>query len=56
MSKILFCEDCKRYTLKKECSSCGSATVTSEPAKYSPTDKYGAYRRKYKKEKELTQG
>jgi len=55
MSKILFCKTCEKYTLKKKCPSCDSATVTPEPAKFSPKDKYGEYRRKYKKGGDLSQ-
>ncbi len=46
---ILYCSNCKKYTLKETCV-CGSKTITTRPAKFSPEDKYGAYRRAYKKE------
>lgn len=46
---ILYCPSCEKYTLKEICS-CGEKTHTTRPAKYSPDDKYGAYRRQYKKE------
>lgn len=49
MAKILFCKNCKEYTMQKICPKCGSDTVKPEPAKYSPKDKYGEYRRRYKK-------
>lgn len=37
------------YTLKEACPACGRATVKPGPAKYSPEDAYGVYRRKLKK-------
>ena len=33
----------------KETCSCGEKTVTQKPAKYSPDDKWGKYRRAAKK-------
>lgn len=39
------CPECGSYSLKDECG-CGSATATPLPAKYSPDDRYGEYRRK----------
>jgi H/ACA ribonucleoprotein complex subunit 3 len=38
------CSKCGAYTMKVDCQKCGSATVTSHPAKYSPDDKYARYR------------
>jgi len=35
--------------MKAACPKCGVATVSSRPPKYSPEDKFGAYRRKAKK-------
>ncbi|MAG78116.1 ribosome biogenesis protein [archaeon] len=49
-SKILYCVKCKKYTLKLEC--CGKKTITTRPAKFSPEDKYGKYRRIYKKQQQ----
>ncbi|MBS3073079.1 ribosome biogenesis protein [Candidatus Pacearchaeota archaeon] len=47
MSKeILFCNKCKKYTMKESC--CGEKTITLKPAKYSPEDKWGKYRREFK--------
>lgn len=48
--EILKCQICNKYTLKK--THCKKPTKTTKPAKYSPEDKYGKYRRQYK-EKEL---
>ena len=46
--EILRCQVCKQYTLKKQ--HCNKKTLSTKPAKYSPEDKYGKYRRKYKKD------
>jgi len=48
--EILRCQVCKQYTLK--ITHCSKKTLSTKPAKYSPEDKYGAYRRKYKNELE----
>ena len=45
MSQILKCGKCRAYTMIERCS-CGGKAITVKPAKYSPEDKYGAYRRK----------
>jgi len=34
--------------MKSVCSKCGEKTIITKPAKYSPSDKYGEYRRKAK--------
>jgi len=47
---IMFCKKCKKFTIKDACA-CGSKTLTTKPAKYSPEDKWGKYRRRSKKEK-----
>ncbi|MDH3365617.1 MAG: RNA-protein complex protein Nop10 [Thermoplasmata archaeon] len=47
------CVSCNRYTLRETCPSCGGATLMPIPAKYSPGDRYGEYRRRLKRE---TQG
>ena len=44
---ILKCTKCKSYGLGESCV-CGSARIRVRPAKYSPEDKYAAYRRKAK--------
>ena len=36
------------YTLKEKCPACGKPTATAGPAKYSPEDRYGKYRRQLK--------
>lgn len=44
------CGSCKLYTLKEKCPACGGATFMPIPAKYSPDDRYGEYRRRLKRE------
>jgi H/ACA ribonucleoprotein complex subunit 3 len=46
--EILKCPECDSFTIKKECDMCKVKTESPKPAKYSPEDKYGKYRRKYK--------
>ena len=41
---LLKCAECGRYTLSDKCPSCGGATVTVHPARYSPDDRYARYR------------
>jgi len=43
------CPACGEYSLQDVCR-CGTATVIPLPAKYSPDDRYGEYRRKAIKE------
>jgi H/ACA ribonucleoprotein complex subunit 3 len=52
MPKLLRkCLECERYTLKKDlCPYCGGKLSIPYPPKFSPEDKYGEYRRKYKME------
>ncbi|MFH1849210.1 MAG: nucleolar RNA-binding Nop10p family protein [archaeon] len=47
MKHILKCQVCSCYTMVSTCK-CGGAAVNPKPAKYSPQDSYGAYRRKAK--------
>jgi H/ACA ribonucleoprotein complex subunit 3 len=44
------CGSCSVYTLKETCPKCGGATSMPMPARYSPEDRYGRYRRKLKSE------
>ncbi|MCL2143054.1 MAG: RNA-protein complex protein Nop10 [Methanomassiliicoccaceae archaeon] len=39
------CSVCGEYTMNDVCG-CGSPAITALPAKYSPDDRYGEYRRK----------
>ena len=47
--KIYKCGDCGRYTLETTCPKCGALTMDPRPARYSPLDPYGIYRRLAKK-------
>ncbi|MDX8550053.1 RNA-protein complex protein Nop10 [Methanospirillum sp. J.3.6.1-F.2.7.3] len=42
---IRYCPSDNLYTLSETCSLCGKSTITPHPARYSPEDKYGHYRR-----------
>ncbi|MBI2144842.1 ribosome biogenesis protein [Candidatus Woesearchaeota archaeon] len=48
MRQIMFCQECRSYTMKEACSKCGSRTVIPKPMRYSPDDHYASYRRKAK--------
>jgi H/ACA ribonucleoprotein complex subunit 3 len=48
---ILKCSKCGKYTMQESCS-CGGKAVNPKPAKYSPEDKMGEYRRKAKEQQE----
>jgi H/ACA ribonucleoprotein complex subunit 3 len=43
--KMKKCPSCKIYTFKDTCPKCSERTVSTEPPRYSPEDKYGKYRR-----------
>ncbi|MAG52982.1 MAG: ribosome biogenesis protein [Nanoarchaeota archaeon] len=47
--EILKCPKCDNYTLKNQCPKCDTKTLSPKPMKYSPEDKYGKWRRTYKK-------
>lgn len=47
---LLKCTACGRYTLKAVCPACGTKAIEPGPAKYSPEDHYGRYRRIAKKQ------
>jgi H/ACA ribonucleoprotein complex subunit 3 len=47
MKHILKCTACSAYTLKDKCA-CGGIAGTPKPAKFSPEDPYGEYRRRVK--------
>lgn len=51
MKHLLRCQVCGAYTMKA--THCNEKTLSPKPAKYSPDDKYGKYRRIAKKEKGL---
>ena len=48
-SLILQCEKCRRFALTEVCPACKGRTKNPLPAKYSPEDPYGDYRRKLKR-------
>lgn len=48
-TEILYCSECSRFTFEQACSSCDQPTLSTKPAKFSPEDKYGRYRRMQKK-------
>ena len=39
------CRACGRYTFQEACPTCGGATGTPHPARWSPEDRYARYRR-----------
>ena len=43
------CPACKEYTLAEACPRDGTPTKSPRPAKYSPEDHYGEYRRRLKR-------
>ncbi|MBN2014879.1 MAG: RNA-protein complex protein Nop10 [Candidatus Altiarchaeota archaeon] len=47
--KIRKCPVCGTYSLQESCSECFSRTVSPRPARFSPIDPYGAYRREMKR-------
>ena len=50
MKHILKCQKCGQYTMQETCPKCKSKTENPKPAKWSPDDQYGDYRREAKKE------
>ena len=48
MKRLLKCAECGNYALRPDCS-CGGTAVALGPAKFSPEDAYGRYRRQAKK-------
>lgn len=51
LSNVLLkrCTKCQEYTLQDTCPRCGAAAKPNRPAKFSPEDQYGEYRRKLKR-------
>jgi len=43
--KILQCTKCREYSLKRKCVKCGADCLSNKPARYSPEDRWGKYRR-----------
>jgi len=50
--KMMKCLNCKIYTFKEKCPKCGACTVSPNPPRFSPQDKYGKLRRNLKRMKE----
>jgi H/ACA ribonucleoprotein complex subunit 3 len=48
--KMHKCRSCGEYTLQNKCPYCEGDLGVIYPPKYSPTDKYGKYRRLLKKQ------
>lgn len=46
------CPSCRAYTLRARCGKCRVETRSVGPPRFSPQDRYGAYRRRMKKEME----
>ena len=55
-AQIMRCPNCHAYTLQESCATCTVRTIMPKPAKYSPEDHYGAYRRKAKEEQLKAKG
>ncbi|HDS59330.1 MAG TPA: RNA-protein complex protein Nop10 [Thermoplasmatales archaeon] len=45
-----YCDVCRRYTLEDICPRCHGQSLQVGPARFSPQDPYGEYRRKLKKQ------
>jgi len=43
------CPSCREYTLAEACPRDGARTLDPRPAKFSPDDPYGVYRRKLRR-------
>ena len=52
MKEILYCSKCDKFTLKENCT-CKNKTFSTKPARFSPEDKYGKWKKIYKKEKKI---
>ncbi len=44
------CPACGAYTIKDQCVKCNAPARVAAPARYSPQDPYGKYRRMMKEE------
>ena len=49
MTTLCYCKSCKLYTLDAVCNKCKERTISKNPPRFSPQDRYGEYRRKLKK-------
>ena len=50
MKNLRFCNHCNKYTLETKCNKCKNTTISKNPPRFSPEDRYGKYRRKLKKQ------
>lgn len=48
MRHIMKCPKCGKYSMQEKCPRCTSITERTGPAKWSPEDLYGKYRREAK--------
>ena len=55
MKHIFKCVKCNKYTMKEVCK-CGNKTLLAKPLKYSPDDRFIAYRRKAKTDEYARRG
>jgi len=55
MNHILRCQNCHSFSMGQDCN-CGGKAIVVHPAKYTPDDKYGVYRRKVKELELLKKG
>lgn len=55
MKHILKCEN-GHYTLQELCKQCHTPATSPKPAKYSPEDPYGKYRRTVKHDDRVKRG
>lgn len=53
---IFYCANCQEYTMKQLCANCKQKTAEKKPAKFSPEDKYGQYRREVKAQSRKIEG
>jgi H/ACA ribonucleoprotein complex subunit 3 len=44
-AEMRVCRACHQYTLQEQCATCHGAVKQPHPARYSPQDRYGRYRR-----------
>lgn len=47
-ARMLVCRACGRYALHAVCPECGAKTASPHPARFSPEDRFGKYRRRLK--------
>lgn len=47
---IFYCKACDVFTMKERCPQCKGETFSTIPARFSPEDKWGKYRRIAKQE------